>query len=135
MLAQCHEQGPVGSALLAQRAQVPPSYLAKILQNLAKAGIVISRRGASGGFILARTPEEVTILDVVQSVDPIHRITKCPLNLDSHCEVLCPMHANLDAAIAEVQGILGSSTIAELLGDKSRPSPMVETIRFLKDSR
>ncbi|MBE7467411.1 MAG: Rrf2 family transcriptional regulator [Planctomycetes bacterium] len=49
---------------IAQAQQVSPSYLAKIFQQLAKAGILRSHRGAKGGYSLGRPPAEITLLDV-----------------------------------------------------------------------
>ena len=133
LLAQLQDQGPVDNKTLAARAQVPPSYLAKVMQSLVGAGIVRSRRGVKGGFSLHQPTSEIRVLDVVNSVDPITRIKGCPLSLQSHCQVLCPMHSRLDQAMAEVESILGASTIAELLADTSRPTPMLETASFLPD--
>ena len=130
LLAQLQDQGAVDNKTLAARSQVPPSYLAKIMQCLVGAGIVRSRRGVKGGFSLNRAPTEINVLDVLNSVDPIARIKGCPLGLKSHCRVLCPMHARLDEAMAEVESVLGASTIAELLSDTSRPRPMHETTGF-----
>lgn len=132
MLAYLEEQGPVGNTVLAERSQVPPSYLSKVLQGLVKSGIVSSRRGVGGGFKLARSPEEITILDIVNAVDPIARIRGCPLGLESHSKVLCPMHARLDEAMKQVEEVLARSTVAELLLDPDRPIPMVETVAFLQ---
>ena len=81
---------------------------------------------------MKRSPDEITILDIVNAVDPIKRIVGCPLGLESHSKVLCPMHARLDQAMAEVESVLSASTIAELLTDESRPIPMQETVAFLK---
>lgn len=131
MLAHLKAETLVGSKELAERAKLPVSYLPKLMQNLVKAGIVDSRRGVGGGFSLRRSPKEITILDIVNAVDPICRIEGCPLGLESHSKVLCPMHARLDQAMAEVECLLSASTIAELLTDKSRPVPMLETVRFL----
>jgi Rrf2 family transcriptional regulator, nitric oxide-sensitive transcriptional repressor len=131
LLAQLSEKGPVGNKELAEKSDVPPSYLAKLMQNLVHAGIVASKRGVGGGFHLQKRPEEISILDVVNAVDPIKRIVGCPLGLKSHSKILCPMHARLDQAMAEVEAVLGRSTISELLSDSSRPMPMTETPRFL----
>ncbi|MFI4894177.1 MAG: hypothetical protein ACIAQ0_12190, partial [Phycisphaerales bacterium JB058] len=46
--------------------------------------------------------------DVINAVDPLKRITGCPLSLPAHCKTLCPMHARLDESIAQV-GFLTSS--------------------------
>ncbi|MBX3167813.1 MAG: Rrf2 family transcriptional regulator [Candidatus Eremiobacteraeota bacterium] len=131
LMAEASSEGGWDNKTLAKQAQVPTSYLAKVLQSLTRAGITRSKRGSKGGFALARPPQEITILEVVNAVDPIARIKKCPLGLRSHCEILCPMHHRLDRAMAEVENVLGNSTIAELLADTSRPKPMQETIRFL----
>lgn len=134
MLAHLESDGPVGSSVLAVKSQVPPSYLAKILQALVRAGIVYSKRGVGGGFTMVKEPDELTVLEVINAVDPIQRIRGCPLGLKSHCRKLCPMHARLDEAMALVETVLGKSTIAELLGDTSRPTPMIETAAFLEDA-
>lgn len=131
MLAHMKKESLVGSKELAERAKVPTSYLPKLMKNLVKAGIVESRRGVGGGFSLLKSPDEITILDIVNAVEPIGRIRGCPLGLESHSKVLCPMHARLDQAMAEVESVLSRSTIAELLTDDSRPVPMQETKRFL----
>src|SRR5262245_51665923 len=72
------------TAELAVVTQVPPAYLAKVLQALVKSGIVTSQRGAAGGVILARRADKLTILDIVSATDPIQRIRNCPLELVTH---------------------------------------------------
>ncbi len=99
---------------IAAGTQVPSGYLSKVLQQLAKAGIVISQRGLGGGFRLARLPGEITVYDVVQPVDPIGRIPSCPLKLEAHANGLCPLHASLDAAAAHIEAAFRSTTIAQL---------------------
>jgi Rrf2 family protein len=132
MLAYHRDHGPVGNAWLAETAKIPPSYLAKVLQGLVKGGIIGSRRGAKGGFTLLRPPESITLLDVVNAVEPLPRIRGCPLGLKSHAGILCPVHARLDEAMAQVEAVLSSATIAELLSDDSRPPAFVESLGFLK---
>jgi Rrf2 family nitric oxide-sensitive transcriptional repressor len=100
---------------IAEATQVPAGYLSKVLQNLGRAGLVTAQRGPTGGFTLSRSPESITVLNVVNAVDPIQRITKCPLNIPSHAVKLCKLHARLDHAIALVERALGESTIAEMI--------------------
>ncbi|MFT3685635.1 MAG: Rrf2 family transcriptional regulator [Phycisphaerales bacterium] len=102
------------SEQIAEATKVPAGYLVKVLQDLARAGLVKSQRGPSGGFTLLRPPEQITALEVVNAVDPIHRITACPLGLPSHAKQLCPMHRRLDEAIALVETALGNSTLVEM---------------------
>lgn len=106
---------PCTNGDIAEATQVPPGYLSKVLQSLGRAGLVNAQRGPTGGFTLSRQPEDMTVLEVVNAVDPIQRITKCPLNIPSHAAKLCKLHARLDDAIALVEDALGASSIAEML--------------------
>ncbi len=126
-LADREDHQPLGVRHIAVGTQVPASYLSKVLQELSRAGLVSSRRGVGGGFTLRRPPEEITVLDVVNAVDPIRRIRGCPLGLESHGERLCGMHARLDRALQRVEEMLGESTIADILHTEERPQPMKET--------
>jgi Rrf2 family transcriptional regulator, nitric oxide-sensitive transcriptional repressor len=114
------------TAELAVVTQVPPAYLAKVLQALVKAGIVASQRGASGGVALAQPAEKLTILDIVDATDPIRRIKSCPLDLVTHGTKLCPLHRRLDAALAQVEHAFRSTTLAEVVGDPSKIKPLCE---------
>lgn len=60
---------PVPAARLAQLHEVSPTYLAKQMQSLSRAGLVRSVQGKSGGYVLARPPEEITMLDVIEAVE------------------------------------------------------------------
>ena len=128
-LAQHPDSGPVGHQRIAEDTTVPASYLSKVLQALARAGVVNSKRGIGGGFQLARDPDELTVLEVVNAVDPLRRITTCPLGLKTHQHKLCPMHHRLDEALGLVEEALGNSIISELLSAPDRPIPLVETRR------
>ena len=109
---------------IAEATKVPPSYLSKVLQNLRRAGIVHGQRGVGGGFTLARPPADISILDVVQAVDPIERIRTCPLGIPSHGVNLCPLHRKLDDAIGHVSGAFSSTTLAELVAPRHRLKPL-----------
>lgn len=126
-LANHIDEGPIGNVRIAAETAVPPSYLSKVLQALARTEILSSRRGVGGGFQLTRPPEELTVLEVVNAVDPIRRISTCPLRLKTHGSHLCPMHARLDSAMALVEDALGQSTIRDIMWEPGRPMPLVET--------
>jgi Rrf2 family protein len=55
---------------LAQREDVSANFLVQILNDLRRAGLVESRRGAAGGYLLGRTPDKITLCQVVDAVDP-----------------------------------------------------------------
>ncbi|MFD9004592.1 RrF2 family transcriptional regulator [Streptomyces sp. NPDC059582] len=60
---------PVPAARLAELHDVSPTYLAKQLQALSRAGLIHSTQGKSGGYALTRSPDRITVLDVVDAVD------------------------------------------------------------------
>ncbi|MDH4164065.1 MAG: Rrf2 family transcriptional regulator [Nitrospirota bacterium] len=72
---------------------IPRSFLAKILQKLVKSGIVKSYRGVKGGFSLARPAKEISVLDVVESIEGKMAMNLC-LADRKKCEFLrqCPVH-------------------------------------------
>lgn len=111
--------------VLAAHTKVPRRYLHKVLQDLAAAGLVRSRSGPGGGYALDRAPDDVTILDVVNAVSPLERITACPLGLTSHTR-LCPLHRELDQAYAAVQEALQRVTIGALVRSTDAIVPLCE---------
>lgn len=111
---------------ISDATRVKPAYLSKVLQALSRAGIVKSQRGVGGGIALARRPEELTILEVVNAVDPIQRIKTCPLGLKTHGVRLCPLHRRLDDALAMVEAAFGGTTLAEVLSEPTRSPPLCD---------
>ncbi len=101
---------------IAQEMQIPGEYLFKVLRALGRKGLVRSQRGKGGGVMLARPPDQITILDIVEAVDPIDRILSCPLGLAEH-ENLCPLHRRLDRAMAGIEQAFRETTLAEILAD------------------
>jgi len=111
---------------VAEATRVPPAYLSKVLQALSRGGIVKSQRGVGGGIALARPADELTILEVVNAVEPIQRIKSCPLGLKSHGVRLCPLHRRIDDAMATVEAAFGSTTLAEILAEPTHSPPLCE---------
>lgn len=105
---------PHTSAQISETTQVPVDYLAKVMRELGRAKLVHSRRGLNGGFTLAADPAEIHVLDVINAVDPIERIDRCPLGIAGHTE-LCPLHRRLDDLIATVERAFADTTVLELV--------------------
>jgi Rrf2 family protein len=104
--------------------------MAKILNALVKSRLVMAQRGRNGGCKAARTASEITVLDVIQAVDPIRRIASCPLGIASHGANLCPLHRKLDDAAASIECAFGSTTIFDLLNDSSEIKPLCDSSRI-----
>ena len=111
---------PRTTAQIAEATRVPVGYLAKVMQSLGRAGLVISQRGVNGGFVLANPPQHLTLFQVVHAVDPLRRITKCPLEIPAHGQHLCPLHKKLDQATEMVEQVLRDTKVADLLAGKHR---------------
>jgi Rrf2 family protein len=112
---------------VAEQTQVPAGYLSKVLQTLQREGLVRGARGKKGGWELAKAPETLTILQIVNAVDPIRRIQTCPLGLPGH-ERLCPLHQKMDRALELIEQTLASSTVAELLSQPGLPVALCAAI-------
>jgi Rrf2 family nitric oxide-sensitive transcriptional repressor len=116
----------VSTQTLAQKTKVPPHYLAKVLQQLSAAKLIVGRRGVRGGYKLSLPPRQITLLDVVRSVAEINRITACPLSIGTHATQLCSLHRTTDAAAKAVIDIYGSVSLHDLLADDGNPTPLCE---------
>lgn len=104
---------------IAQQSQVPLDYLSKVLHSLARGGVVRAQRGRGGGFSLNLPPTELTVLDVVNAVDPIRRIRTCPLGLKAHAKRMCALHRKLDEAASLVEQAFAATSIAVLCEEPS----------------
>jgi Rrf2 family nitric oxide-sensitive transcriptional repressor len=111
---------------IAAATRVPKPYLSKVLQGLSRAGIVHSRRGIGGGMTLTKAPADLTILEVVNAVEPIGRIRECPLGLAAHGVRLCPLHKRLDNALAMVEAAFAQTTLAEILAEPTESRPLCD---------
>ncbi|GGU52478.1 RrF2 family transcriptional regulator [Streptomyces violascens] len=115
---------PVPAARLAALHDVSPSYLAKQMQALSRAGLVRSVQGKSGGYVLIRQAHDITLLDVVQAVDGASPAFVCteirqrgPLATPpEQCTKQCPIARAMAAADEAWRASLASVTIADLAG-------------------
>ncbi|QEH34255.1 transcriptional repressor NsrR [Aquisphaera giovannonii] len=114
---------PLTTQQIARASRVPGGYLSKVLQSLGRAGLVEARRGLHGGYVLTKGLDELSVYDVVNSVDPLQRIHRCPLRLASHAGKLCPLHQRLDDAVAMLEEYFKQTTIGSLLKHASPDSP------------
>lgn len=94
---------------------VPQEYLAKILQKLAKAGIVKTHRGVGGGISLGRVPEQITMLDVIEAVEGPVSLNRCFLN-PGECprQGYCAVHRELETIGTALGEMLAKVTFARL---------------------
>jgi Rrf2 family nitric oxide-sensitive transcriptional repressor len=115
---------PLTAHQIAEATRVPAGYLAKVLQGLSRAGLLHSQRGLGGGFTLARSPDSLTMWEVVQAVDPLKRIKECPLGFEAHGDELCPLHQQIDKAIGMIEAEFTACTIARLIENPGGSTPL-----------
>jgi len=117
---------------ISETMKVPQGYLSKVLQALVRGGLVYSTRGLRGGFVLVRPPEEITLLQILSSVNPLQRIEACPLDLENHSSDLCPLHRRLDQAMAMVEQAFAGTTLAEILSEENPCPTLQKQLQTLK---
>ena len=94
---------------------VPAQYLAKILQDLAKRGVLDSFKGRGGGFVMRPGAEQLNILEVVEIVEGQPFGQGCVLGLKACAdETACPVHTQWKPLKAEVVGLLSKQTIGSM---------------------
>ena len=95
---------------------MPESFLRKILNNLAKAGLVLSFRGIGGGFSLARPANKITLLNIVEAVEGKIYLNKCLVGPE-FCDnrTWCPVHTAWGKAQEAFSEILNSKTLKDLV--------------------
>lgn len=91
---------------IAEAQDIPPRFLAKIFQMLAKAGVIKSRRGVKGGFSLRRPASEITVKDVIEAIEG-------PIDL-SHPDTASPVRNILDEAQEKMVRVLSRANFADL---------------------
>lgn len=109
---------------IAESTHVPRAYLSKIIQSLARAELVNTQRGVGGGISLSRKPNDITLLQVINAVEPFYRIKECPLGIPMHGTQLCALHRRLDNALAMVETAFEKTTLAELIHEQAMPAPL-----------
>ncbi len=101
---------------IASKAAIPAQFLAKIAQELAKAGIIEIRQGVRGGFILIKDPADITLLDVVETMIGEIYLNDCVCR-PSSCDAstTCSVHKVWQYARKQLRETLASVTFASLI--------------------
>ncbi len=106
---------PVLSRDISDYLRVPAQYLAKILQDLAKRGVLDSFKGRGGGFVLRPGAEQMNILDIVEVVEGQPFGQGCVLGLKACAdETACPMHYQWKPLKKDVMGLLAQQSIGSM---------------------
>ena len=117
------EDRAVSAKRIAEEFAIPPELLAKILQRLAKRGFITSHNGPKGGYVLARSPEEITVGQVVRALEGPINIVSCLEDLDCPQFQRCNLRRPVQKIQASISYLLDTMTLAELTRETT---PMAE---------
>jgi Rrf2 family cysteine metabolism transcriptional repressor len=113
----------VNTKEIAEEYKIPVELLAKVLQKLGKKGLIVSQNGPKGGYVLAKVPEAISVLSIIQAIEGHVGITECYHNEDSHCVQMA--HCNIRNPIRNIQnsiyGLLESMSIEDMTSFNTSP--------------
>jgi Rrf2 family protein len=111
------EDGAVSSKRIAETFNIPHELLAKILQRLAKKGLIESHNGPRGGYVLTKAPQDVTVGQVIRALEGPINIVNCLEDLDCPQFPRCNLRRPVQKIQASITYLLDTMTLAELMGD------------------
>jgi Rrf2 family cysteine metabolism transcriptional repressor len=114
LAARFGDPNPARLTDIADKHGIPKRFLVQILLDLKRAGLVASTRGAAGGYALARTPDDVTLFDVLKVIDPPEQ----PTRQDDPLQPTVYVHnvrAVWDRVVESQQALLKQTTLTDLV--------------------
>jgi Rrf2 family transcriptional regulator, iron-sulfur cluster assembly transcription factor len=100
---------------LTKRIEIPYHFLAKILQDLTYKGLLVSQKGPTGGFALAKSAKEITLYDIVDAIDGSGFMEKCVLGFpECSGKSPCAVHERWGAMREELRVLLGSKNVSQM---------------------
>jgi Rrf2 family protein len=121
-LAKRNGRGPIRIAEIAEAQAIPVRFLEAILNQLRQGGFVQSRRGAEGGYYLARSPEKITIGEIIQFIEGPLVPVACMANDDKN---KCRLHGNCvfirmwDRAGKAESAVYGQTSLQDLIDEET----------------
>lgn len=110
--------GPVSAREVAERRGIPPRFLEQLFVSLRRAGLVTAVRGARGGFTLTREPVDITVLDIVESLEGPLQSSVCDHERDQGCvkSASCAAAPVWARATHALRDVFATTTLASLAG-------------------
>lgn len=122
-LAEHADQGTVRVGEMAHALRIPQNYLSKILHRLARAGVLASTRGKTGGFQLAVAADRLRLYEIVAPFDRLDERRRCLLGRPQCSDrTACAAHSRWKDVADTVAAFFRETTVAELLSDAAVPA-------------
>ena len=125
ILAANHD-GPCTARRLAERLRASEAHLAKVMQRLVKAGLVLSTRGPRGGFVLAAPPEEISLLQVYEAIEGPVEPTGCVFGVPVCDRETCIFGGFVSEFENRFRAYLANTRLSELSEPAAQPKESVD---------
>ena len=104
------------AAQLAEATGLPMPSVSKVLKLLARSHVVTSHRGVNGGYVLARSADEITVEEIISALEGPVALTACVNGATGHCgvETMCPIRGRWDKVNSAIRNALDAVTLAEI---------------------
>jgi Rrf2 family protein len=101
---------------LAAESKLPISTVSKLLKHLLQSGLLTSHRGTKGGYLLARDPHEISVLEVIAAIEGQMALTECSTDVSGLCQIetCCPIKTNQRIINQAVRGVLEKVMLSDL---------------------
>ena len=102
---------------LALESKLPLSTVSKLLKELLQSGLLVSHRGIKGGYILARDPHEISLVEIIAAIEGPMALTECSTDITGLCNIesCCPIKTNQRIINQAVRGVLERITLSDLV--------------------
>ena len=102
---------------LARESRVPVSTVSKLLKQLLQSGLLTSHRGTKGGYVLARAPRRISVVEIISAIEGPMALTECSTDVTGLCslERRCPIKTNQQIINQAVLGVLDKITLSDLI--------------------
>jgi len=101
---------------LAKESHLPLSTVSKLLKELLQSGLLVSHRGTKGGYVLAREPRQISVLEIIAAIEGPMALTQCSTDVTGLCslESGCPIKSNQQIINQAIRGVLEKITLSDL---------------------
>ncbi len=104
--------------IIAEEQDIPRHFLSKILQQLVKSNLLHSMKGPTGGFKLAKSSEDTTLIEIVAAIDGLGVFNKCGIGFKQcNDKSPCPIHDEYKKVRKEVENLFRSKNLQTLIND------------------
>lgn len=102
---------------LAVESKLPLSTVSKLLKELLQSGLLVSHRGTKGGYVLAREPQDISVIEIIAALEGQMALTECSTDVTGLCDLepCCPIKSNQQIINKAVRGVLEKITLSDLI--------------------